>query len=84
MEPLRPWVDYCVYKMKESEQTLEVNQESKKILLGLLSESVIWKDKTLPLMVASHHFTAALKRAFKDSKEKMIFPHLVSRDQKLL
>ena len=84
MEPFRPWVDYCVYKMKESEQTLEVNQESKKILLGLLSESVIWKDKTLPLMVASHHFTAALKRAYKDSKEQMIFPHLVSRDQKLL
>lgn len=84
MEPFRPWVDYCVYKMKESGQTLEINQESKKILLGLLSENVIWKEQTLPFMVASHHFTATLKRAFKDTKASMIFPHLVSRDQKLL
>ncbi len=84
MEPFRPWVDYCVYQMVQSEQMLEVNQETKKILLGLLSESVIWKEKTLPFMVASHHYTANLKRAYKNSKEKMIFPHLVSRDQKLI
>lgn len=84
MEPFRPWVDYCVYQMKESEQTLEVNKETKQILLGLLSESVIWKDKTLPFMVASHHLIATLKRAYKNNKEKMVFPHLVSRNQKLL
>ena len=83
MEPFRPWIDYCVYQMMDSEQVLEINQETKKKLLGLLSESVIWKDKTLPFMVASHHLTATLKRAYKDSKERMIFPHLVSRDQKL-
>ena len=84
MEPFRPWVDYCVYKLMDKEQSLEVDQDTKKVLLGLLSESVIWKDQTLPFMVASHHLTATLKRAYKDSKEKMTFPHLVSRDQKLL
>jgi len=84
MEPFRPWVDYCVYNLIKEEQSLEVNQDTKKVLLGLLSESVIWKDQTLPFMVASHHLTAALKRAYKDNKEKMIYPHLVSRDQKLI
>jgi len=84
MEPFRPWVDYCVYQMVQSGQILEVNIESKKILLGLLSESVIWKDKTLPFMVASHHVTANLKRAYSDNTVKMLFPSLVSRDQKLI
>jgi len=84
MEPFRPWVDYCVYQMIDAEQNLEVNQETKKVLLGLLSESVIWREQTLPFMVASHHLTANLKRAYKDNKVKMVFPNLVSRDQKLI
>jgi len=84
MEPFRPWVDYCVYQIMDSELKLEINQDTKKKLLGLLSESVIWKDKTLPFMVASHHLTATLKRAYNDSKERMIFPQLVSRNQKLI
>ena len=52
----------------DKEQSLEVNQDTKKVLLGLLSESVIWKDQTLPFMVASHLLTANLKRAYKDNK----------------
>ena len=84
MEPFRPWVDYCVYQMIESNQTLEINKETKKVLLGLLSENVTWKEKTLPFMVASHYVTATLKRAYNDNKERMIYPSLVSREQKLI
>ena len=84
MEPFRPWVDYSVYQLIKAEEPLEVNPDTKKILLGLLSENVIWKDQTLPFMVASHYFTAALKRAYQNTKERMVFPHLLSREQKLL
>ncbi len=84
MEPFRPWVDYSVYQLIKAKEPLEVNPDTKKILLGLLSESVIWKEQTLPFMVASHYFTATLKRAYQNTKERMVFPHLVSREQKLL
>jgi len=84
MEPFRPWVDYRVYQMIEADKTLEVNRETKKNLLGLLSENVIWKEQTLPFMVASHYLIANLKRAYKNNKECVIFPHLISRDQKLI
>ncbi len=84
MEPFRPWVDYYVYQLLEADESLEVNQENKKLLLGMLSENVIWKDQTLPVMVASHHLMASLKRAFNDKREKIIYPQLASRMGKLL
>ncbi len=84
MEPFRPWVDYYVYQLIEEGESLEVNQENKKYLLGMLSQTVIWKDKTLPMMVASHHLMASLKRAFKDKRKNILYPQLSSRMGKLL
>lgn len=84
MEPFRPWVDYYVYQLIEDDEPLEVNQENKQLLLGMLSQNVIWKDKTLPMMVASHHLMASLKRAYKDKREKILYPQLAIRMGKLL
>ncbi len=84
MEPFRPWVDFVVYQLIKEEKSLAVNQENKKLLLGMLSKNVIWKDKTLPLMVASHHLMASLKRAFKEKNKKILYPQLSSRTGKLL
>ena len=84
MEPFRPWIDYIVYKLIDSGIDLEINKETKKELLGILSANVIYGDKTQPLMVACHYLTALLKRAYKDNKIKLKYPKLVSRDQKLL
>ena len=84
IEPFRPWVDYIVYKIIHSDMDIEINQETKKELLSILSETVIWEEKTLPLMVASHYLTALLKRAYQDNKIKLKYPSLVSREYKLL
>lgn len=84
MEPFRPWVDYIVYNIIESGKEPTINKSTKKELLEILSASVIWEEKTQPLMVASHYLTASLKRAYQDSKLKLSYPKLVSRTQKLL
>lgn len=84
MEPFRPWVDYLVYQLIEENEALTINQENKKLFLGMLSQNVLWKDKTLPMMVASHHLTASLKKAYSDKSKKIYYPQLSSRMGKLL
>ncbi|MFK8067855.1 MAG: type II CRISPR-associated endonuclease Cas1 [Gammaproteobacteria bacterium] len=79
MEPFRPWVDLAVYKLFVDNKQLEINTEIKQALLGMLSEKVIWKGESLPLMVACHSLTADLKRAYQNSKEKLCFPQLENR-----
>ena len=63
MEPLRPWVDYHVYRLSQNTDNLSVNKETKQPLLKLLSELVIYQQKTMPFMVASHYLLADFKRA---------------------
>ena len=85
MEPFRPWVDHCVYRMlEEMDGVPEINKETKARLLGLLSETVIWEEKTLPLMTACHSLAARLKQAYTEKSTKLIYPKLVSRMEKLL
>ena len=79
MEPFRPWVDLAVYELFEENKTLEINTEIKQVLLGMLSEKVIWKGESMPLMIACHSLTADLKRAYQDTKEKLYFPQLENR-----
>ena len=74
MEPFRPWVDYCVYKINEKKRSLEVNQENKAVLLNLLSTSIYWRDKKMPLMVACHYLCANFKESFSDKNGKLDYP----------
>jgi len=74
MEPFRPWVDRIVYRIVQQQIVLEINQETKTMLLQLLGQDVYWSGRTMPLMVASHYLVANLKQAFSDRKVKLDYP----------
>lgn len=79
MEPFRPWVDFLVYQTVEDDKQAIIDINTKQILLGLLSETVIWEDKTMPLMVSCHYMMANLKHAYIDNSVKIKYPKLESR-----
>jgi CRISPR-associated protein Cas1 len=74
MEPLRPWVDYRVYRLAEQTADLTVGKHTKVPLLNLLSEPVICGKQTMPLMVACHYLLADIKRAYGDKAGKFDYP----------
>jgi len=73
MEPFRPWVDRIAYQLAD-QGILEINRDTKKALLSLLSKKVLWDGKSMPLMVSCHYLTAHLKRTFEDRTLKMKYP----------
>ena len=77
MEPFRPWVDFKVYEMTQSNLLLQVNKESKIPLLNLLSQTVKWEQQNMPLMVACHYMLANLKRAYENSTIMLTYPKIV-------
>jgi CRISP-associated protein Cas1 len=81
MEPFRPWVDFKVYQMTQSNPQLQVNKESKIPLLNLLSETVTWEQQNMPLMVACHYLLANLKRAYIDRDVMLVYPKIVIQTQ---
>jgi CRISP-associated protein Cas1 len=78
MEPFRPWVDWLVYQIVESGQ-LDITQQNKQILLGLLSETVLYDDKKMPFMVAAHYLMANLKRCYSKEQKIFYYPELATR-----
>jgi len=78
MEPFRPWVDSEVFEIVKNGPP-EINQKTKKILLGLLDQSVIYNKKIMPLMVASHYLIANLKRCYNKDLKIIKYPELVKR-----
>ena len=76
MEPFRPWVDYLVYKMAMANDAVMVNKQSKQVLLGLLSEPVLYKKKAMPFMVALHYLMADLKRCYSNTIKTLPYPAL--------
>ena len=76
MEPLRPWVDWEVFKMTRRDPTPEVNKTSKQALLGLLASDARLGQRVMPLMVASHSMAAGLKAAMNE-KLRLNFPERV-------
>ena len=78
MEPFRPWVDYCVYQLMEQELS-EVNLQTKQRLLELLNASVVYDDKKMPFMIATHYLMADLKRCYNRELKKLVYPEMESR-----
>ncbi len=78
MEPLRPMVDWQVqtYLQNFKQSELEINQESKKILLELVSASVLMNQRQLPLMVALHEYTASFKRVLQGEEQQLQIPFI--------
>ena len=75
MEPLRPWVDLIVYDLAQKlGSNLAIDKQTKVPLLNLLSESVLWQQQKMPLMVACHYWLADFKRSFTDRRLVFQFP----------
>ena len=82
MEPFRPWVDYVVYEIASTNSNVIINQQSKQALLGLMSESVLYKKKAMPFMVALHYLMADLKRCYSSGIKTLPYPLLLTRSPK--
>jgi CRISPR-associated protein Cas1 len=78
MEPFRPWVDSIVYKLS-IENRLEINKQNKQLFLELLSENVIYSQKSMPLMVSIPLLMADLKRCYSKEMKQLIYPVLEKR-----
>ncbi len=80
MEPFRPWIDERVYQLvQQAQQPLEINQENKSLLLGLLNETVIHGGEKMPFMIATHYLMADLKRCYIKERKRLSYPELESR-----
>ena len=77
MEPLRPWVDTVVMQLLQQDVNVDLNQNSKTVLLSLMEQSVLWNGKETPLLVTSHLLAARLKQCYEDRKLKMIWPQWI-------
>lgn len=76
VEPLRPIVDGRVRALVESGCT-DINPDSKRGLLELLTVEVRTADQTGPLMVALHRYAASLVRCFEGKAERLQIPSVV-------
>lgn len=70
MEPFRPWIDEITYHQPSN----ELNRHTKAHYLTLLSNTVSYKDKKTPFMVAIGTFIADIKQAYEDGSVPLQFP----------
>lgn len=79
MEPFRPWVDWLVYQIWVENKRAEIDRDTKKNILGVLSETVHMNKKTMPMMIACHYFVADFKRCLDGTLKNIKYPALASR-----
>jgi CRISPR-associated protein Cas1 len=79
MEPFRPWIDTIVHKMRCLDQGVQITRETKQQILGLLSQDVLYENKKMPLMVASHYLAARLKQALTKNDLSLIYPQRITK-----
>jgi len=76
MEPLRPWVDQIAYKLYQVNPNIKISKNSKTPFLSLISNTVHYKNKQMPMMVSVHYLMANLKRNFSKETAKLTYPLL--------
>jgi len=76
MEPFRPWVDWLVFNfvMKNIDENIEINQQTKTLFLNLPNDSVQYKKNKMPLMIACHYLLADFKKTFDETRFKLSYP----------
>lgn len=76
MEPLRPFVDEVVLQQYQEQGTLdiEVNKETKKPLLKLLTKEVEIKGMKYPLLESLHLYAHSLVQCYCGEIKKLEFP----------
>jgi len=76
MEPFRPWVDSIAYQLHQENADVSITKEIKIPFLNLISRSVEFKNKKMPLMVSLHYLMADLKRNFVKESKRIVYPSL--------
>ena len=76
MEPFRPWVDRRIRSLSDCNHDICIDRETKTELLSLISVTVNYKGKDMPLMTASHRLVADLKRAMTQKSVRLQYPQL--------
>ncbi|MFN4260281.1 MAG: type II CRISPR-associated endonuclease Cas1 [Gemmataceae bacterium] len=79
LEPLRPLVDRVVRRLYHQGQT-EVNPQTKKVLLELMTVTVRSGDQTGPLMVALHRTVASLVRCYRGEEKQLLLPEIIDEE----
>lgn len=76
MEPLRPWVDSIAYELYQTNPNITITIESKIPFLKLISDTVQFEHKQMPMMVSMHYLMANLKRNFTKECSTLTYPIL--------
>lgn len=76
LEPLRPLVDYEVYKIStEQEQTFCLDRDRKELLLKILTRNIDFCDKEYPFFVALSLFASSFKSVLLGQSKNMSIPN---------
>lgn len=78
MEPFRPWIDQIALQLINQGAPAKLNRKNKAKVLGVLSESVVFANKRMPLMVACGILAADLKSAYKEKQPRLRFPERIN------
>jgi len=78
MEPFRPWVDWLVFDWvrKNDSTEIQVNRDTKAMLLSLPGDSVLYAHGKMPLMVACHYLLADFKKAYSQPRYRLNYPEM--------
>jgi CRISP-associated protein Cas1 len=77
MEPFRPWIDRRVKKISlDTKNATDINKESKKELLGMLEEKVVYKGEHRAFMMCLGLVAANLKNAIINNEKSLQWPSL--------
>ena len=84
MEPLRPFVDACVYKIlsetfgnkNSPDCEIQLDRQTKQRLLSILSQNCIYEGRNLPLQVALSYYAASVKQIVMCEAEKPNIPKI--------
>ena len=75
MEPYRPFFDEIVYHLCE-EGKLELNKETKSMLLGILTCDTFFPKVTRPLQIGSSITMASLAKCYSGKQKNLLLPSL--------
>ncbi|OAD39927.1 type II CRISPR-associated endonuclease Cas1 [Polaribacter atrinae] len=76
MEPYRPLVDAKVMEIMKNYDEQDLITPIKLDLLSILTQTVYFKDKESPLMVALSSTTSSLQQCFSGKTRKIVYPNL--------
>lgn len=77
MEPLRPLIDRIVKRYELENESFELNQTTKGVLLSVLTDELNYQKKHFPFLVAVQHYVTNAKRfLFQETKTIAIPEHL--------